>query len=238
MRKLKLFAILTMLTFVLTNGAACSNDDEASKEKIWNSQKNEAAKENAEPQERLTTQQVTEDKENLTMRQSDEELTANTEKSQEPKVLNVESVGKAEKGKAVNFTWKDNGKTYSFAEYTKGKVVLLNFWATWCAPCRMEIPSFVEINKELPDDEFTIIGVALDRKGSVEQIRKLIKDFAKKQNVNYLNFLPTKDIISPYGEISAIPTTFIIDKKGNIVEKIRGAKHKSHFLKSIKKAMK
>ncbi len=154
-----------------------------------------------------------------------------------PKVIDIESVEKARKGKAVDFTWKDGGKTYSFSEYTKGKVVFLNFWATWCGPCKMEIPDIIELDKELPDKDFVVIGIATDNRGTLGQVRKLVQGFAKSRKITYINFLTTKDIISPYGGLKGVPTTFIIDKKGNIVERIVGARSKADFLKSIKRAM-
>ena len=155
----------------------------------------------------------------------------------EIQVLDVKDVGKAQKGKAVDFEWLEDGKTYKFSEFTKNKVVFLNFWATWCGPCRMEIPDIIEINKELPDKDFVVVSVALDNRGTLEQVRSLVKDFAKRMKINYHIFLPTKDIVSPYGDITGIPTTFIIDKKGNIVEKIVGARNKAQFMQSIKRAM-
>ncbi len=164
-----------------------------------------------------------------------QEIAANDQNS--PKVLDVKSVSAPQRGKALDFSWEMDGKTYSFKEYTKGKVVLLNFWATWCGPCRMEIPGIIELDKELPDKDFVVIGVALDNRGTLEQVRSLVKNFAKVNGITYLNFLPTQDIISPYGDINSIPTTFIIDKKGNIVEKIIGARSKSDFLELINKAM-
>jgi hypothetical protein len=101
----------------------------------------------------------------------------------------------------------------------------------------MEIPDIVALDKELPDKDFIVIGIALDDKGTLEQVRSLIQNFAKSRNMEYVNFLPTQDIRTPYGGISGIPTTFIIDKKGNISEKIVGARSKAEFLASIKKAM-
>lgn len=154
------------------------------------------------------------------------------------RVLTVSSVDKAVKGKAVNFTWMENGKKHSFAEYTKGKVVLLNFWATWCPPCRMEIPDIIALDKELPNKDFAVVAVALDNKGNLEQIQELVNGFAKSKDMSYPIFLPTQDIISPYGDIHSIPTTFIIDRQGNIAEKIVGARRKADFLKSINRVMK
>jgi thiol-disulfide isomerase/thioredoxin len=153
-----------------------------------------------------------------------------------PKVLDIESVGTAVKGKAVDFTWTDGGKNYSFAEYTKGKVVFLNFWATWCGPCRMEIPDIIALSKELSKKDFVVIGISLDNRGTLEQIRNTVQGFAKQMKIPYLNFIPTKDIVSPYGQINSIPTTIIIDKNGKIVERIIGGRSKADFLKSIEKA--
>jgi cytochrome c-type biogenesis protein len=173
---------------------------------------------------------------NSQTKESQLQIADNQEK--EPKVLDVTNVGKAQTGKAVDFEWVDDGKTFKFSEITKNKVVFLNFWATWCGPCRMEIPDIIELNKELPKKDFIVISVALDNRGTLEQVRSLVKGFAKQMKINYHIFLPTKDIVSPYGDISGIPTTFIIDRKGNIIEKIVGARDKETFLKSINKAMK
>jgi thiol-disulfide isomerase/thioredoxin len=154
------------------------------------------------------------------------------------KVLNIESVDKVVKGKAIDFTWLENGQKMSFAEYTKGKVVLLNFWATWCPPCRMEIPDIVSIDKEVPKRDLVVIGIALDNRGTVEQVRNLIQNFAKTNKIEYPLFLNTQDLTVPYGGVESIPTTFIIDRKGNIDEKIVGGRSKADFMESIKRALK
>ncbi len=174
--------------------------------------------------------------------QAQVETTDNTQlaskNNKNARVLTISSVDKAVSGKAVNFTWMENGEKHSFAEYTKGKVVLLNFWATWCPPCRMEIPDIISLDNELPNKDFAVVAVALDNKGTLQQIQELVSGFAKSKDMPYPIFLPTQDIISPYGDINSIPTTFIIDRKGNIVEKIVGARRKADFLKSIQRAMK
>jgi len=155
----------------------------------------------------------------------------------QPKVIDIASVKKGTKGKAVDFTWVENGKTYSFAEVTKGKVVFLNFWATWCGPCKMEIPDIIKINEELSNDDFVVIGINTDRGKSLEQIRSMVQGFAKAKKINYINFLLTQNIVDPYGGISGIPTTFIIDRQGNISEKIVGARSKADFMKSINRVL-
>ena len=79
------------------------------------------------------------------------------------KVFTVESVKKMGKKKAVDFTWKEGGKTMSFSKYTKGKVVLLNIWATWCGPCKREIPDLIKISKEMDGKGVVVMGVSVDQ---------------------------------------------------------------------------
>jgi len=95
---------------------------------------------------------------------SSNDLANNTEAAgvSVPSVFTLDKVTPAPKGKAHNFTWKDGSKTVSFADYTKGKVVLLNFWGTWCGPCRMEIPDIIGVSKDLKDKDFVVIGIPLE----------------------------------------------------------------------------
>lgn len=209
MKSIKFLSMIIILSFVIINHTACTKE------------KN----------------QTTSNKNYYLKKDNNSEIQIASNSLGDPQVLDVKEVSKAIKGKAVDFEWVENGKTYKFSEITKNKVVFLNFWATWCGPCRMEIPDIIELNKELPNKDFVVISVALDNKGTLEQVRSLVKGFAKQMKINYHIFLPTKDIVSPYGDISGIPTTFIIDKKGNIVEKIVGPRNKAQFIQSIKRAM-
>lgn len=87
-----------------------------------------------------------------------------TSKAGDPTVLTINSVKTStQPGSAVDFTFTHNGKETSFAEFTKGKVVFLNFWGTWCPPCRKEIPDIIEIQKELQNKNFVVIGIAMER---------------------------------------------------------------------------
>ena len=105
------------------------------------------------------------------------------------------------------------GGQLSLADY-KGKVVLINFWATWCAPCKEEIPDFVEVYNKLADKDFVILGIALDDKN-------LVAEFSKKLNISYPVGYGEDDVAkinASYGNtIGALPYNVILDKQHNIV---------------------
>jgi cytochrome c biogenesis protein CcmG/thiol:disulfide interchange protein DsbE len=124
-----------------------------------------------------------------------------------------------------------DGKTVKLSDY-KGKVVILDFWATWCPPCRAEIPHFIELQKQYGAQGLVIIGMSLDEGGA-----KVVSDFAKAKEINYPVVIGTQDIATAYGGIEAIPTTFIIDAKGNIVNKYIGLTDKDVFEGEIKKLL-
>lgn len=154
-----------------------------------------------------------------------------------PRIGVVRSVTPAKPGDFIEFTWEENGKDKKFSEIAKGKIVLLNFWGTWCPPCRREIPDLVEIHNELNGKDFVIVGIPLER--DVNNAEKLVSDFALKNGIRYLNVIDKNfDVAKAYGGINAVPTTFIIDKNGKIVETIVGMRSKSAFLEAIDRARK
>ena len=105
----------------------------------------------------------------------------------------------------------------------RGKVIILDFWATWCPPCRVEIPFFIELYKQYKEQGLAIIGVATsDEKNKVEA-------FAKNYKINYPVVMGNEKIVEDYGGIRGLPTTFIIDKEGNIREKFIGYRPKEVF---------
>ena len=154
------------------------------------------------------------------------------------KVMKISNVATRQPGKAVNFTWNENGKDVTFAEYTKNKVVFLNFWATWCGPCKMEIPEIIELYKEMKPQGVVFLGVSLDRDKSEDAIVTKINKFVQDKKINYTNFIGNEKIVNEYGGIRSIPTTLIIDKEGNVIETIVGARDKAAFKAAIQKAMK
>ncbi|MDZ7371623.1 MAG: TlpA family protein disulfide reductase [candidate division KSB1 bacterium] len=111
----------------------------------------------------------------------------------------------------------------------RGKVVIVDFWDTWCPPCRMEIPHFIDLYKQYKGRGFEMIGIAFGREG-VEAVKR----FSASYNINYTNALATQEILNKVGEINAIPTTFVLDQKGNIYKKYVGYQDKAVFERDIK----
>lgn len=126
-----------------------------------------------------------------------------------------------------------NGKKFHFYEHINNKVVILDFWDTWCPPCRAEIPHFIEIYSDYKDKGVLIIGIAFAREG-VEKV----KSFCEENGINYPILIANNEVVKSYGGISAIPTTFIINKKGEIVEKVIGYRDKEFFEEKIKELLK
>lgn len=114
----------------------------------------------------------------------------------------------------------------------RGKAVLLNFWATWCGPCKIEMPWFVELQKQYGPEGLQIVGVAMDD-SSKEDIAK----FAKEMGVNYPVLLGKEAVGDEYGGVPALPESFFIGRDGKIVDKIFGLKGKAEIEDSIKKAL-
>jgi peroxiredoxin len=131
---------------------------------------------------------------------------------------------------APDFSLTDlSGKTIKLADF-KGKVLFFNFWATWCPPCRTEIPDFVEVYSQMKAKGLEIIGLSLDSKG-----RETVSAFIEKYKINYPIVLETRDnteqIISDFDPGQYIPTTFVIDKQGRIRDKIVGQTDKKELLR-------
>jgi thiol-disulfide isomerase/thioredoxin len=110
--------------------------------------------------------------------------------------------------------------------------VLLNFWATWCGPCKIEMPWFVDFQKEYGSQGLQIVGVAMDD-ASKEDIGK----FAKDMGVNYPILIGKEAVGDQYGGVPALPETFIIGRDGKIMDKIIGLRGKAEIEDSIKKAL-
>ncbi|MDZ4746102.1 MAG: TlpA disulfide reductase family protein [bacterium] len=151
------------------------------------------------------------------------------------KVYVVETVTKKPAGKAPEITWKDsNGKLISFSEATAGKIVLLNFWATWCGPCKRELPDLVAIAREMGVKGVVVVGIAVDQD---ERKLQIVKSFVEKAGIPYINIVDSDDkiITDAYGGIPAVPATFIIDRQGNIVQRLVGKREKAEFVGALQK---
>jgi peroxiredoxin len=130
---------------------------------------------------------------------------------------------------APDFTLTElNGQKLSLSDY-RGKVVLLDFWATWCGPCRVEIPGLIELQNKYRDQGFTVIGVSLD--DSIEPV----KDFYQEFRMNYpVAVASDKKVELLYGGIIGLPTAFLVGRDGRIYSKHPGAQPTSVFEEEIK----
>ena len=108
-----------------------------------------------------------------------------------------------------------DGKPVMLAD-SKGKIILLNFWATWCGPCRAEIPDLIELQNKY-SDHLQILGLVVD-----DDDHDAIKEFTEKFGINYPVAIATDDIRMQYGGIVALPTSFVLDAEGRIVQKHEG----------------
>ena len=156
------------------------------------------------------------------------------------KAMSAKDKGKKESAIiAPDFTLSDLDGEWVSMEQFKGKVVLLNFWGTWCGPCRKEIPDFVKLSDKYRSDGLEIVGVTLTS-GSA----KKIKLFAEKWNINYtlltdIDGNETQSVTALYGEatgrrITGVPTTFLIDRDGYIRQKYVGPRSEAIFYKDLK----
>ncbi|HTS25829.1 MAG TPA: TlpA disulfide reductase family protein [Bryobacteraceae bacterium] len=133
---------------------------------------------------------------------------------------------------APDFTLKDaDGKVVRLSDY-KGKVVLLDFWATWCGPCKIEIPWFVEMQRRNKDKGFEVLGVSMDDEGW-----DVVKPFLADLGVNYRVVIGNDSTAESYGGVDALPTTFLIDRSGRIAAVHVGLASKKDFEDGIQELL-
>jgi cytochrome c biogenesis protein CcmG/thiol:disulfide interchange protein DsbE len=143
---------------------------------------------------------------------------------------------------AANFTLTDvNGKKVSLSDF-KGKAVQLNFWATWCAPCKIETPWLVELEKQYKAKGFEILGVSFDDldMDDAAKLKSETADIAKSANqlgINYPVLLDGDAISKQYGDPEVFPTSFFVNRQGKIVAATIGLTSKDDLENDIKKAL-
>jgi peroxiredoxin len=130
---------------------------------------------------------------------------------------------------APTWTLKDvDGKPVPWSQF-KGQVVVVDFWATWCPPCRTEIPGYVALQKKYAADGVTFIGISVDGDDSIPAVKAFVKQF----NINYLILMANDTVQDAYGVNQGYPTTFIIDRDGTIRNKKVGREPTPDFEKEV-----
>jgi len=140
-----------------------------------------------------------------------ERTSADNAKAAAGQTANTQNSSQQEFKMAPDFTLETmEGKNFTLSDH-RGKVVVLNFWATWCGPCRKEIPDFMELHKEMKDNGVLFAGVSLDEQGWEK-----VRPYANDMGINYPIMVDDGNVSRQYGPIRAIPTTLIINKKGQV----------------------
>lgn len=133
---------------------------------------------------------------------------------------------------APALTFKDlSGQEISLAAL-KGKVVVVDFWATWCGPCLQEIPGYIEMQKKYGKDGLVIIGISLDKKNPAE-----VKKFVEARGMNYPVAIGDFDTVEAFGGFQVIPTTFLIGRDGKIRHEKSGAMAHEAYEAILKQAL-
>jgi len=134
-----------------------------------------------------------------------------------------------ERKSAPDFSLRDSdGRTVRLSDY-RGKVVLLNFWATWCGPCRFEIPWFVQFERQHKDQGFAVIGISMDDEGWAA-----VKPFMEELGINYRVLMGNDTVTLLYGGVDSLPTSFVIDRAGKVANVHIGLVSKSNYENDLK----
>ncbi|HEX7877786.1 MAG TPA: TlpA disulfide reductase family protein [Candidatus Eisenbacteria bacterium] len=121
-----------------------------------------------------------------------------------------------------------NGKPKTLADY-KGKVVIIDFWATWCGPCKASIPHLIELQKEYQAQGLEVVGISLDTTGP-----KAVGSFATGQKINYTVLMGNDDVAAAYGGIKGIPVAFVVTQDGKIYRRYVGYRDKKVYVSDIR----
>ncbi len=152
-------------------------------------------------------------------------------KSQE--VIAPSGADPAKGSMAPDFALKSlpDGKTLQLSSL-RGKAVLVNFWATWCEPCKVEMPWLIELQKKYGPQGLQIVGITKE-----DSDEKTIADFAHKMGVNYPVLVGTNKVLDLYGGIDGLPTSFFVDRSGKVVAEVVGLRDESILEDAIKRSL-
>jgi len=124
-----------------------------------------------------------------------------------------------------------DGKSVKLSDY-RGKAVVLNFWATWCGPCKIEMPWLVDLETKYQGQGLQIVGVSMD-----DLSKDKVQDFATQMGLNYTVLMGKEAVGEQYGGVEGLPTTFYIDRSGKVIESVAGLISKSEIEANIKRAL-
>ncbi|MEO8048992.1 MAG: TlpA disulfide reductase family protein [Acidobacteriota bacterium] len=149
-----------------------------------------------------------------------------------PSGLPTELKSQDQRKPAPNFSLKDaDGNAVNLTDY-RGKVVLVNFWATWCGPCEAEIPWFIEFEKKYKDQGFAVLGVSMDDDGW-----KSVRPYIASHKINYRIMIGSELVSEQFGQIDSLPTSFVLDRAGRIASNHVGLVDKVDYQNEIVKLL-
>ncbi|MCJ7508409.1 MAG: TlpA family protein disulfide reductase [candidate division Zixibacteria bacterium] len=140
---------------------------------------------------------------------------------------------KASKGSVLDVQVKGlDDKDYNLTG-TKGDLILVNFWATWCPPCKQEIPELIKLQEEYKDKGLGVVGISMDSDGT-----KKVKQFVEDYKINYTVFIGSQEVVQRYGGFYGIPVSFLVTKEGIIQKAYIGSLNKETVEKDLKTLLK
>jgi thiol-disulfide isomerase/thioredoxin len=146
-------------------------------------------------------------------------------------VSSIVSVVARDNGKVPLFSWTDeNGKKITIDEFASGGGVLVNFWATWCGPCRKEIPDLVSLDEAYRSQGVKVLGISVDRDGDV---MATVSEYVNGAGIKYPIVIDNGDLEKAFGGIRGIPTTFLVDKNGMITKRMIGLQSRAIFSQAM-----
>lgn len=109
-------------------------------------------------------------------------------------------------------------------EAYRGRVVVLNFWATWCLPCRQEVPALVELDGEYRERGLAVLGISVDRQGTAQEVERQLRRFVEEYGIEYEVYVDGDlKLVKEFGDFAAIPRTFVLDGQGEVAHTFDGA---------------